>query len=87
MGGLIQQVRQARADIKGGVAAVGALDKKVEDHQKATDIRFSKLSDEFVRRDYWMAKVQSIEDEQKATRAATERIEHRIDTLMIQTKG
>jgi hypothetical protein len=82
----IEQLRRARMDIREGVGKIALLDRKIDSTAAALESRFTRLPDEFVRRDFWMARMQSIEDEQKNTRSATERIERRIDTLLISSK-
>jgi hypothetical protein len=82
----IEQLRRARNDIREGVGKISKLDGKIDSHRDQMEQRFGRLPDEFVRRDFWLAKMQSIEDEQKAARASAERIERRIDTLLLGAK-
>ncbi len=82
----IEQLRRARKDISEGVRKISTLDSKIDSTAEKLEARFNRLPDEYVRRDFWLAKMQSIEDEQKNTRSATERIERRIDTLLISAK-
>lgn len=78
-GGLIEQLRRARKDIKEGIESVGKVDKKLDEHQKDVDRKFNAMPDQYVLRNYWVAELQTIKETQS-------RIEQRLDQVMISLK-
>ena len=76
----LEQLRRARVDIRAGVKAVNDVVATVEQHKKEVDARLAVLPEQYVRRDWWADKLKSIEGSQ-------ERIERRMDAMMIASKG